>query len=321
MPKSRTGMTLIELLVVIAIIGVLMALSLPAIQRFRETANLTSCRNNLHQMGLALHSYHESVGHLPPAFKFDDTRGDRLIIGEWQEYEYSQASRWEPMLTFPGWGWAALLLPYIEQGALAQQFHYDRAVEHPLNAQGRTRVVKMYACPSDQHTGVYIVKSQLNRPLGEYATNSYAACYGTGGSIGELPAKGDGLFYRNSKWKLTDIPDGVFATLAVGERGAMLCQASWVGAISEGTVRTHPNAPVYVAAIEEPSTAVMARTGWYPLNSHYTEVYDFFSPHPGAGNFLFADGSVRAMSVTTPLEIWKAVGTRAGGEAVASTAH
>lgn len=74
-----------------------------------------------------------------------------------------------------------------------------------------------------------------------------------------------------------------------------------------------------MAAVEEPATAVMARTGWYPLNSHYTEVYDFYSPHHGLGLFLFADGSVRSMSVNTKTEVWKAIGTRAKGEAISGS--
>ena len=75
----------------------------------------------------------------------------------------------------------------------------------------------------------------------------------------------------------------------------------------------------YVSAIEEPATAVMARTGWHRLNGPYSEVYDFFSPHADLGFFLFADNSVRAMSVKTKKEVWKALGSRAGGETVNDT--
>ena len=316
MKKQRRGFSLVELLVVIAIIAVLIGLLLPAVQRVRESANQTTCRNNLHQMGLALLSYHDKVGHFPPAYLFDETHPDRLVVGEINEWTYHNASSWEPMLTFPGWGWASYLLPHMELGSLADQIDLKKAVENPINKDLRERVIKWYVCPSDVNTGVFMVKSQLNKPLAQFATNSYAACYGTGGSIGELPAKGDGIFFRNSKTAISEITDGSSTTIAIGERGSILCQASWIGAVSEGTVRVEPTAPVYVRAVEEPATAVMARTGWHQLNGHYSEVYDFFSPHAGLGMFLFADGSVRSMGVNTSLDVWKALGSRAGGEAI-----
>ncbi len=319
MHVTRRAMTLIELLVSIAIIAVLMGLLLPAVQRVREAANQTTCRNNLHQMGIALHAFHDDKGHLPPAFLFDDRFDSRLIVGEMQEDKYNQVTKWEPMLTYPGWGWGAFILPFLEQNALASEIYWDKNIHHSKNEFVRTQIVKTFVCPTDRHTGVYLVKSQLNLPIGDFATTSYASCYGTGGSIGEYPEKGDGLFYRNSKWRLAEIPDGASTTIAIGERGAISCQASWAGAVSEGTVRTMPDAPVFVHAIEEPSTAVMARTGWHPLNGEYSEVYDFFSPHLAAGNFLFADGSVRVMRSNLSVEIWKALGTRAGGETVRET--
>jgi prepilin-type N-terminal cleavage/methylation domain-containing protein len=313
---SRSGFSLIELLVVIAIIAILIGLLLPAVQRVREAANQTACRNNLHQMGLALLQYHDKVGHFPPAYLFDETMPDRLIVGEMQEWTYENASKWEPMITYPGFGWTTYLLPHLEQHSLAEMINWKKPVEHKLNKEVRERLVKDFICPSDVNVGVFKMLSQLNKPLADFATNSYAACYGTGGSIGELPAKGDGIFYRNSKTSIKQVTDGLSTTVALGERGSILCQAPWIGAVSEGTTRIHPNAPVYVMAVEEPATAVMARTGWHQLNGHYSEVYDFFSPHVGMGLFLFADGSVRSMGVNTPLKVWKAVGSRAGGEAI-----
>src|SRR5689334_10383355 len=96
----RPGFTPIELLVVIAIIGVLIALLVPAVQKIREAANRASCQNNLHQIGLALHQYHGSEGTFPPG--------------------YICQVQTNPDITSPGWGWAALLLPYVEGDNLAR---------------------------------------------------------------------------------------------------------------------------------------------------------------------------------------------------------
>src|SRR5215472_3350221 len=105
--RNRRGFTLIELLVVIAIIGVLIGLLLPAVQKVREAANRTSCQNNLKQIGLALHHYHHVHQCFPSAYLFTP-----------QDSAPKQVPR--GVYTAPGWGWAALLLPYLDQEPLAR---------------------------------------------------------------------------------------------------------------------------------------------------------------------------------------------------------
>ena len=168
---------------------------------------------------------------------------------------------WPPISAFPGWGWAAYLLPHLEQEALFRQIAWDKAVEDRANKDVRTQILKAFVCPSDRHTGVFWVLTQLNLTIAEAATNSYAACYGTGGGVGELPDQGNGMFYRNSRTRFDDVTDGLSNTLVIGERAAALCQAPWAGAMSNGTTRTADDAPVYLAAVEEPPTMVMARVG------------------------------------------------------------
>ena len=295
---------MVEILVVIAILAVLMGLMLPAVQRIRESAAQATCRNNLRQIGLALHAYHQTKGSFPPGYLFDENYvpGPNVLMN-----------------TFPGWGWAAYLLPHLEQSALAEQIHWDLAVEDPAHDSMRTQIVKAFVCPSDINTGVFKVMSQINTPLVDAATNSYAASYGFGGHIGEYPTRGNGVFFRNSRTRIADIRDGTSTTLSAGERGAMLAQAPWIGAISSGTIRTDPNSLTFLSSIEEAPTMVMARTVPELLNPDFTDVYDFFAPHVELCNFLFADGSVRTLHHPLADWIWEAIGTIAGGETISES--
>jgi prepilin-type N-terminal cleavage/methylation domain-containing protein/prepilin-type processing-associated H-X9-DG protein len=313
--KHRRGFTLIELLVVIAIIAVLIGLLLPAVQKVREAANRARCLNNLKQIGLALHQYHESMGSFPPGYVYVEQATQRI-----RPRDDSGISQWGPpryVETAPGWGWAALLLPYLEQANLSRQINLAVAVElSPQHEQVRRTILSVFVCPTDRNTGDYMVLDEQDRDLARAATNSYAACFGHGRSIGEYPQDGTGMFYRNSRITMTDIRDGTSYTVAVGERAALFVRSPWAGAMSGGTVWTSQDAPVSQTIGEEAPVMVMAGAGGYAISHHFSTPYNFFSPHPGTINLLFADGSVRNLRQDLdPFVFWKLC-TRDGGEIV-----
>jgi prepilin-type N-terminal cleavage/methylation domain-containing protein len=311
--SRRRGFTLIELLVVIAIIGVLIGLLLPAVQKVREAANRTACQNNLHQIGLALHNYHDTYGYLPAGYLYTPpalpSAAGRIL------------HRPPPFVFIlpndPGWGWAALLLPFVEQDPLARQIDFTTPVVGPSNATIRTTTLKVYTCPSDRSTGVFMVKTALNQDIGTAATNSYAGNFGVGDSLTVFPDTGNGVLYRNSRLRLTDITDGTSGTLAVGERAALFTQTPWAGAMTGGTARITPDAPVYSAQVEPAPVMALAHVGTsHVLNDPYSEPYDFFTPHTGAVQFVFADASVHPVRLSTSNVILQALATREGGEVV-----
>jgi prepilin-type N-terminal cleavage/methylation domain-containing protein/prepilin-type processing-associated H-X9-DG protein len=305
------GFTLIELLVVIAILGILIGLLVPAVQKVREAAARIQCRNNLHQLGVACHNYHDTNGTLPP--------------GYWASAPYVDGAT----DTAPGWGWAAFLLPYVEQDNLYRQLDLGRPVQDSPAIQ---TVVKVYLCPSDLYPdGAFTVTDGFGSPLALAAPCSYAACVGGDESETTGPT-GRGIFYRNSRTRLTDITDGTSSTILVGERAWSNANGVWAGAIPDGVIKRgqqNPCQPNVPGAWFPAATLVQAHAH---LNNALVDpdgsagMDDFGSRHFGGSNFLFADGSVHFVrsisgdnansSYTADGRSFQALGTRDGGEVV-----
>lgn len=321
----RSAFTLIELLVVIAIISVLIGLLLPAVQKVREAANRISCKNNLKQIGLALQSYHGARGFFPPGYTsvvgsggLADDRG-------------------------PGWGWAAYLLPYVEQDNLYNQIDFSKDISHPANATARIQGLSVYLCPSDGGDKIFTVDVR-NDPSANYSTplrdvngnpvqvahSSYVGIFGNPeitvdpGFLLSTPERSNarrGMFHRNSKVRIADVTDGTSNTLFVGERSYNLAYATWAGAVTGGQVP--PRMPdVYQRGPEGAPVLVLGHTGDandvppHTPNSSVNHVDDFWSRHPLGVNFLLVDGSVRNINNAISPTLWWALGTRAGGEIV-----
>jgi prepilin-type N-terminal cleavage/methylation domain-containing protein len=312
-PACRRGFTLIELLVVIAIIAVLVGLLLPAVQKVRESANRTACLNNLKQMSLAAHLYYNAHDTFPAGF---------IHIG----YQLSpqmpsvEIAHRPPANSFiwpegPGWGWAALLLPFIEQDNVAREIHWNLDVASGLNYAPRITRQKMYICPTDREVGIFEILDYRGAPMSQGWTNSYAACFGSDIPPAINPDTGNGIYYRNSAIRIAEVQDGLSTTIAFGERGAFFTKTPWAGVMTYGTARTTPGAPVY-SAVVEPAPVMTLAYCKRPLNDPIAEPYDYFSPHPQVWQFAAADGSARAVSLRISNTILRAEGTRAGGEFV-----
>jgi prepilin-type N-terminal cleavage/methylation domain-containing protein len=291
----QKAFTLIELLVVIAIIAVLLALLVPAVQGVRESAARAQCANNLKQIGLAMHGYHDRNGALPPGYTSKD-KADGTDGG-------------------PGWGWAAYLLDDLEESNLRRQLDVGYGI-HAAQTVARTMVLPVYACPSDPVLDAFSVCNASNLPLTEVGPSHYVAMFGRGDLGAKQNAIGDGVFYRNSKTRLGDVTDGLSNTLFVGERGTNLALASWTGA--------PPTAIVPARAPSLPAGRAPAFTlghtgdaaGFYVPNS-FQSVAGFSSFHPGVVQFLVGDGSVRCIRDGTSPAVWEGLGTRASADVVA----
>ena len=283
--RNRSAFTLIELLVVIAIIAVLIGLLLPAVQKVREAAARTKCENNLHQMCLALHSYAGVQGTFPSAYigpNFD-----------------------------PGWGWAALLLPYVEQENLytaaavpTQQFGSPPTVGAasgyaPATPNVYTQTpLKVFRCPSDLGPDLNVTKH--NFALSNYravmgaisASDPNWGLYYPNEDFTALPKNPNGpqasggVMFQNSAVRITDVTDGTENTLAVGE-----CiwddQAGKVAALWAGTVGYLPAS----GAVEVSDVMWWMDESSAQVNGSAPQA--FSSRHQGGAYFGFCDGSVR----------------------------
>jgi prepilin-type N-terminal cleavage/methylation domain-containing protein/prepilin-type processing-associated H-X9-DG protein len=298
--RRSSAFTLIELLVVMAIIGVLLALLLPAVQSAREAARKIQCTNNLRQIGLALHNYQASHSVFPPGYISTDPTN--------------------PENTWPGWGWAAMLLPELEQSDLFNRCNFDLSVDHAANTTAAQTRLAVFACPSDTRAGRFDVTDDSGATrASQYATNSYAAAFGSDGEVGTDPDLGNGMFFRNSRISLRDVTDGSNSTLCIGERVAALTQTPWAGAVPFGVARVTPGAPVFSDAVEEAPVQVLAHTGSHPLKDVESDPDDFFSLHSGGVNFLMGDGSVRFLKSTVHIDVLHALSTRGGLEPLSAT--
>lgn len=291
-PERHRGVTLIELLVVLGIVATLVGLLLPAVQRVREAAAKTKCRNNLRQIGLALHGHHDAYSILPPGMSPLDPR--------------------EP---WPRLGWLTRLLPFLEQDALWRQaqeaYRIDRIPSaNPPHIPFATPVA-IFTCPLDPR----VPEAQPTHHGRVAALTSYV------GVLGRDWEDDGGVLFRGSRVRLTDITDGASNTLAAGERPPSA--DCWFGWWYAGFGQNGTGSLDMLLGVRERRVTGQYTYTCPPGPYHFgpgqfddqCSAFHFWSPHAGGANFLLADGSVRFLRYSAD-PLLPALASRAGGEAI-----
>ena len=283
---KRAAFTLIELLVVIAIIAVLIALLLPAVQQAREAARRTQCRNNLHQLALALHNYHDTHSTFP----------------------FGYIPRQSPTPTGSGATWGAMILPFVDEMAIYNSLNFAVPLDDAATNANNTAVASSLAqfmCPSDPNTGPasggYFFNQQAQ------AVSNYVGNMGTGvapGSGSYQTGNRDGVLVVYSRVRVRDIRDGTSNTILLGET-------------KDNETNTYFR-QIYFSGYGCSST----RTTSLPINcakligGNGTWSWNFSSMHEGGAFFAFCDGQVRFLSENIDSTTFASLGTRAGNELI-----
>jgi prepilin-type N-terminal cleavage/methylation domain-containing protein/prepilin-type processing-associated H-X9-DG protein len=288
MRRDRHGFTLVEILVVIAMLVVVMALLLPSILRARAAAYKTQCASNLHQIGVALHLYHETYKGLPAGCSYEGGNSRQ-----------------------PHMSWHTRILPFIERESLwveaERAFAQDPWFESVPPHAGLGTVIRTYGCPADSRT---LVPASFSLPI---ALTSYLGVEG----LNQFTK--DGMLFLDSKVRISDVIDGASNTLMVGERppSGDLRLGWWYA----GWGQDKDGSAEMILGAREINVNKQYKTdcgrGPYEFQVASLDdscaVFHFWSVHSGGAHFLFADGAVRFLSYSVN-PLMPALATRNGGE-------
>jgi prepilin-type N-terminal cleavage/methylation domain-containing protein/prepilin-type processing-associated H-X9-DG protein len=336
--KARhRGFTLIELLVVIAIIAVLIALLLPAVQSAREAARRIQCVNNLKQLGLGMHNYHDSAGSFPIGALGVNSLNNGYQYGTWTDARRS---------------WAFMLLPFIEQGPMFQSINFSLPWNQPdgrANTSAQVIAVKIFTCPSDPNPDAMADPSAPRR-MANYMVNygnsnwcqnntyhgvkSNPFTGGYPGPLGTVTFLG-APFSQDLAFGIASITDGTSNTLLMSEVRICLPNIATKGQDHRGDIYNDDFNCNQFMTYTPPNTTLTDWSGasqWqYPwLGNPPAErakgggqnAYNAArSYHPGGVNALYCDGSVKFVKDTVNIVTWRALGSSQGGEVISSDAY
>lgn len=328
--KKNRGFTLIELLVVIAIIAILIALLLPAVQQAREAARRTQCKNNLKQLGLAMHNYHDTFKVFPMGFINDYGLTRSLTGANYQHKGSNQRS-------YGQWSWSAYIAPYIDLSTsynalgVGDTFAAD-ALTNAAVQNVMSTPVSAFRCPSDTGRDVSTVGEYKPRDSAgnqrEVATSNYCAVAdgnnGNGLQLNLDARQCGGMFYPDSKVKIRDVTDGTSNTIMVGEKAAETQNARCSRKQNSGA------GTVYVSSASNQlnhqnrgGSAALGIAG-RGINVDSTQACNnlwdiktpFSSLHVGGAQFTMADGAVRFISENVDLATYRNVANISDGNVV-----
>jgi len=314
--RRQRGFTLIELLVVIAIIAILIALLLPAVQQAREAARRTQCRNNLKQIGLALHNYHDVYGRLPPEKIMGEKAGGVLKCG------VGGSRTWDS----EAGNWALFIMPFVEKSNEFQQLDFNfRYNQAPNAAIFRTTYTGM-ECPSNP----FSFNNIRNLPgwgwSGRTAVLHYYAVIGGGtaqitGIHGgensmECNRSTNGMFHHNSSVRLTDAKDGTSNTAMIAESIGYEPMHPGRATVGGGPNPVcHSNGQPYDPNIvcDGRGLRISAITRLRFVPNSVERWFNAGSRHTGGSQICLADGSVQFISENIDQGVWQELGSRASG--------
>jgi prepilin-type N-terminal cleavage/methylation domain-containing protein/prepilin-type processing-associated H-X9-DG protein len=299
----RRAFTLIELLVVLAVIVILILLMLPAVQQAREGARRAQCRNNLHQLGLALANYHDAHACYPPGVV--NTRYGGCLV------DAHCAPHWSAM---------AQLLPFLDEVTLYNAANFSRSVHAPANGTTRSALLSQFWCPSDSAKQYDGTMGALPEPDDVFDTSFGSRPRGYGCTTYFAVAGRDARFCRylneptrcavltsSSATRRSDITDGASRTFMFGEATARH--------VSMPNVPT-PRLFHWADGLDRFNRNLRICDANHPINWRHEPELGFSSQHIGGAHFLFADGAVRHMDQSIDRRLYEALATRAGNELI-----
>jgi prepilin-type N-terminal cleavage/methylation domain-containing protein/prepilin-type processing-associated H-X9-DG protein len=333
----RKGFTLVELLVVIAIIGILVALLLPAVQAAREAARRTQCTNNIKQLALACHNYHDTHKAFP------------INYGQW-----NIRAPHDGMST----SWMVSVLPFVEQQPLYDSVDFNFGVRNdprnaaqgagtagPSNEWVAHQIIPSFLCPSDANDGkMDLDRANYRNPRADrmWGVNNYKGCAGSNwqwgnfrvnnagdpaqapfvstpyGNTGNGLDRGNGILHRGNtdpsagNHKIAKVRDGTANTFLIGEAIPEWCTHTWWWWYNgvTATCAVPLNVPAQCKNTGNRAQDLMDCRGDWPNN------YSFMSRHPGGANFGLADGSTQFISETIDIRTYRALGSMMDGVSV-----